>query len=106
MSECYPVSAYAYSLQAPRKHFNLELRFVHQYDEEYEEIKKTRRAGRPASTREDLLKMKISALEKEHRDGFCELFRSHFLMLRAEWLTIIRSARPHHRGERPTTQQI
>jgi translation machinery-associated protein 16 len=44
---------------------------VHQYDEEYEEVKKTRRAGRPASAREDLLKMKISALEREHRDGFC-----------------------------------
>ncbi|KAH6623509.1 translation machinery-associated protein 16 [Chaetomium tenue] len=44
--------------------------FVHQYDEEYEEVKKTRRAGRPASAKEDLLKMKISALEKEHRDGF------------------------------------
>jgi translation machinery-associated protein 16 len=48
-------------------------RFVHQYDDEYEEVKKTRRPGRPASTREDLLKMKIAALEKEHRDGFCEL---------------------------------
>ncbi|KAK4042967.1 translation machinery-associated protein 16 [Parachaetomium inaequale] len=44
--------------------------FVHQHDEEYEEVKKTRRPGRPASAREDLLKMKVSALEKEHRDGF------------------------------------
>ncbi|KAH6847378.1 translation machinery-associated protein 16 [Chaetomium sp. MPI-CAGE-AT-0009] len=44
--------------------------FVHQYDEEYEEVKKTRRPGRPASAREDLLKMKIEALEREHRDGF------------------------------------
>ncbi|KAL2137141.1 hypothetical protein VTI74DRAFT_8773 [Chaetomium olivicolor] len=44
--------------------------FVHQHDEEYEEVKKARRPGRPASTREDLLKMKITALEKEYRDGF------------------------------------
>jgi hypothetical protein len=50
-------------------------RFVHQHDEEYEEVKKTRRPGRPASTREDLLKMKITALEKEQRDGFCRLSR-------------------------------
>ncbi|KAK4111626.1 hypothetical protein N656DRAFT_144041 [Canariomyces notabilis] len=44
--------------------------FVHQYDEEYEEVKKARRPGRPPSSKEDLLKMKISALEKEQRDGF------------------------------------
>ncbi|SPQ24682.1 fa728800-0c9d-4870-a9be-b0c5fbda32c2 [Thermothielavioides terrestris] len=44
--------------------------FVHQYDEEYEEVKKARRPGRPPSMKEDLLRMKISALEKEHRDGF------------------------------------
>ncbi|KAK4131464.1 hypothetical protein BT67DRAFT_156224 [Trichocladium antarcticum] len=44
--------------------------YVHQYDEEYEAEKKTRRAGRPSSTKEDLLKMKITALEKEYRDGF------------------------------------
>lgn len=47
-------------------------RFVHQYDEEYAEAKSTRRPGRPASMKEDLLKMKVTALEKEHRDGFCE----------------------------------
>ena len=46
-------------------------RFVHQHDEEYEEVKKTRRAGRPATAREDLLRMKIEALEKEACDGFC-----------------------------------
>ncbi|KAL2117521.1 hypothetical protein VTJ04DRAFT_7181 [Mycothermus thermophilus] len=44
--------------------------FVHQYDEEYEEAKKARRPGRPPSTKEDLLRMKIEALEKEYRDGF------------------------------------
>ncbi|KAI2603395.1 translation machinery-associated protein 16 [Hypoxylon fragiforme] len=44
--------------------------FVHQYDEELSEIKKVRRPGRPASTREDLLKVKIDKLEKEHQNGF------------------------------------
>ncbi|KAH6653208.1 translation machinery-associated protein 16 [Truncatella angustata] len=44
--------------------------FVHQYDEELSEIKKTRRPGRPASTKEDLLKVKISTLEKEYQCGF------------------------------------
>ncbi|KAK4143093.1 translation machinery-associated protein 16 [Dichotomopilus funicola] len=44
--------------------------FVQQYDEEYGEVKKNRRPGRPASTREDLLKLKVAALQKEHRDGF------------------------------------
>ena len=47
-------------------------RFVRRYDEEYEALKKARRQGRPASTREDLLKAKIAELEKEYRDGFCE----------------------------------
>ncbi|EMR69777.1 putative translation machinery-associated protein 16 protein [Eutypa lata UCREL1] len=44
--------------------------FVQQYDEELEEIKKTRRKGRPASTREDLLKMKIETIQKEWQNGF------------------------------------
>jgi translation machinery-associated protein 16 len=46
-------------------------RFVHQNDEEYAALKKERRPGRPASTREDLLRMKIAADEKEYEDGFC-----------------------------------
>lgn len=50
-----------------------DLRFVHQYDDEYDHIKKTRRSGRPPSAREDLLKMKIEALEKEYQHGFCTL---------------------------------
>lgn len=54
-------------------------RFVHQYDDEYESVKKTRRAGRPASAREDLLKMKVDALEKEYQNGFC---LSHFAPIR------------------------
>lgn len=45
--------------------------FVHQHDEEYNEIRKTRRAGRPASAREDLLKMAIVELQKEYQEhGF------------------------------------
>ncbi|KAJ9148548.1 hypothetical protein NKR23_g4777 [Pleurostoma richardsiae] len=44
--------------------------FIHQYDSELEALKKARRPGRPASTREDLLKMKVSALNKEYTDGF------------------------------------
>ena len=35
-------------------------------------LKKERRAGRPASTREDVLRMKIAADEKEYENGFCE----------------------------------
>ncbi|KAK2609143.1 translation machinery-associated protein 16 [Conoideocrella luteorostrata] len=45
-------------------------KFIHQYDEEYDSIKKARRPGRPASAREDLLKIKIAALEEEYQNGF------------------------------------
>ncbi|KHE80967.1 hypothetical protein GE21DRAFT_10132 [Neurospora crassa] len=44
--------------------------FCHQHDEEYHEMKKARRQGRPPSAREDLLRMKMEALHKEERDGF------------------------------------
>jgi len=44
--------------------------FVHKVREELDEVKKTRRPGRPPSTREDLLKMRAGALEKEYQDGF------------------------------------
>ncbi|KAL6870517.1 translation machinery-associated protein 16 [Trichoderma novae-zelandiae] len=44
--------------------------YVHQYDEEYDAVRKTRRAGRPSSTKEDLLKIKMAALEKEYSTGF------------------------------------
>ncbi|KAM0338533.1 hypothetical protein ACHAPU_011293 [Fusarium lateritium] len=44
--------------------------FVHQYDEEFNAIKKTRRPGRPASVKEDLLKAKIATLEEEYKGGF------------------------------------
>jgi hypothetical protein len=48
----------------------VESRFIHQYDDEYNSIKKARRPGRPATAREDLLKMKIAALQTEHEQGF------------------------------------
>ncbi|KAJ4387954.1 translation machinery-associated protein 16 [Gnomoniopsis smithogilvyi] len=44
--------------------------FVRQDDEEYSAIKKARRPGRGPSAREDMLKMKIQALEKEQKNGF------------------------------------
>jgi translation machinery-associated protein 16 len=44
--------------------------YVHQFDEELNEVKKTRRAGRPASAREDLLRIKVETLEKEYQLGF------------------------------------
>ncbi|KAI0828800.1 translation machinery-associated protein 16 [Hypoxylon sp. FL0890] len=44
--------------------------FVHQHDEELNEMKKTRRPGRPASAKEDLLKVKIDKLQKEYQNGF------------------------------------
>ncbi|KAK7745922.1 translation machinery-associated protein 16 [Cytospora paraplurivora] len=45
-------------------------RYVHQYDEEMEAMKKTRRAGRPASASHDMLKLKIDGLVKEQQNGF------------------------------------
>ncbi|CZR64198.1 probable TMA16 Protein putative involved in cytoplasmic ribosome function [Phialocephala subalpina] len=44
--------------------------FVHQHNEEFSQLKKERRPGRPASTREDLLRIKIAADIKEYEDGF------------------------------------
>lgn len=63
----------------PRTHKTLTVgfRWVSQHNEEYEEVKKTRRPGRPASAREDLLKMAIAALEKEYKEGFCECCLKH-----------------------------
>lgn len=58
--------------------------FIHQYDEELDEVKRARRPGRPASTREDLLKNKIKLLETEHEQGFCESSDREF---RAQLLT-------------------
>ncbi|KAI8626155.1 translation machinery-associated protein 16 [Xylariaceae sp. FL1651] len=44
--------------------------YVHQYDEELEEVKKLRRPGQPAKAKEDLLKVKIAHLQKEYQNGF------------------------------------
>jgi len=44
--------------------------YVHKHDEELDALKKERRAGRPASTKEDLLKMKIATNLKEYENGF------------------------------------
>ncbi|GAB0132545.1 hypothetical protein EsDP_00000978 [Epichloe bromicola] len=45
-------------------------KFIHQHDEEYHVVKKARRSGRPPSTKEDMLKLKIKALETEYEEGF------------------------------------
>ncbi|KAB8293011.1 hypothetical protein EYC80_007373 [Monilinia laxa] len=61
--------------------------FVHQHDEELNALKKERRPGRPASTREDLLKIKIAADEKEYENGFYlpDLTNSDNVMAFALW---------------------
>ena len=81
-----------------------QARYVHEYDEEYEEVKKTRRPGRPASTREDLLRMKIEALSKEQKDGFCKVLSSNHLGRQAD--PDSRHARSHHREERPDARKV
>ena len=47
---------------------------MNKYNEEYEEEKKARRPGRPASAREDLLKVAIKGLDTEWEKGFCEFY--------------------------------
>ncbi|KAH8174720.1 translation machinery-associated protein 16 domain-containing protein [Sarocladium implicatum] len=39
-------------------------------EEEHAEAKKERRPGRPASAKEDMLKMRLDTLKKEHQQGF------------------------------------
>jgi translation machinery-associated protein 16 len=39
-------------------------------EEEHAEARKERRPGRPSSAKEDLLKMRLDALKKEHEQGF------------------------------------
>ena len=70
----------------------MQTRFVHQHDEEMNILKKERRPGRPASTREDILRIKIAADEKEYRDGFCGFPMAHST---CSQLMAIRSARPY-----------
>lgn len=55
---------------------------MHQHDEEFNTLKKERRPGRPASTREDILRIKIAADEKELQDGFCELLSQNLPVIR------------------------
>lgn len=50
----------------------IRFRFVHQHNEEYTELKNERRPGRPASVREDQLRMKTEALQSEYEKGFCK----------------------------------
>ncbi|KAI0397552.1 translation machinery-associated protein 16 [Xylariaceae sp. FL0594] len=44
--------------------------YLHQYDDELDELKKARRPGQPAKPKEDLVKMKIAQLQKEYQNGF------------------------------------
>lgn len=44
--------------------------YIHRDDEELETLKAERRPGRPASTREDLLKQKQDAETGEYKSGF------------------------------------
>ena len=69
--------------------------FVHQHDEEFSKLKKERRPGRPASTREDLLRMKIAADEKERENGFCTPTPISTFNIQ---LMSYRSPRPHRCG--------
>ena len=69
-------------------HIDQILSFVHQYDEEYDAIKKSRRPGRPASVKEDLLKAKINTLEDEYKGGFGTYL---ILMLNIEYANIVAS---------------
>jgi len=56
---------------------NTSYRFVNQYNEEYDQQKKARRPGRPASAREDLLKATIHELKTEFQKGFCKAIWQH-----------------------------
>jgi translation machinery-associated protein 16 len=47
-------------------------RYIRQNEEELAEIKKQRRAGRPPTAREELLKFQMAQLETEYQEqGFC-----------------------------------
>ncbi|KAH7361863.1 translation machinery-associated protein 16 [Plectosphaerella cucumerina] len=45
-------------------------KYVHQYDEDLEEVQKARRPGRPASTRQDQLENRVKNLLEEQQKGF------------------------------------
>lgn len=44
---------------------------MHQHDQKLDDLKKSRRPGRPASVKEDLLSLKVETLRKEQQNGFC-----------------------------------
>lgn len=46
--------------------------FISEIREEYDELNKTRRPGRPASVKEVSLKTRIDSLEAEFEGGFCK----------------------------------
>lgn len=60
---------------------------MHQHDQELEELKRSRRPGRPASTKEDLLRLKVETLRKEQQNGFCKLHSNHNRQLPRSLLT-------------------
>lgn len=67
------VEKYARRLLDPNKHRKLIcyfLRWVHRDDAELSRMQSERRAGRPASTKEDLLKQRINRELEEFRTGF------------------------------------
>ncbi|KAF4585952.1 Translation machinery-associated protein 16 [Ophiocordyceps camponoti-floridani] len=66
---------------------SLIFNFIHRFDEEVDALKKARRPGRPPSAREDLLKMRISALEAEFRNGFAvpDVLQGENAKLLADW---------------------
>ena len=69
-------------------------------------MKKARRKGRPASAKEDLLKMKIDGLEKEWQNGFCK-YEAQYLSSSPAYLTYSCSAsRPRHGGECRTIRSV
>lgn len=61
--------------------------YVHQHDQELEELKRSRRPGRPASTKEDLLRLKVETLRKEQQNGFFlpDLLKQNNLDLLKRW---------------------
>lgn len=73
--------------------------FVHQHDEELDEVKKTRRKGRPASAREDLLKVKIEELQKEWQNGFREYPQPNPLFRTGPTNLFCSGSRSRYRGE-------
>ncbi|KAI6245512.1 Translation machinery-associated protein 16 [Erysiphe necator] len=62
-------------------------RFLEQFKEELLQCKKQRRPGRPSSAREDLMRLKVAAGEKEHQNGFYmpDLADENNILLLKKW---------------------